>query len=136
MQLQLQLQLILKFNRNFNPYRIRRINSSLIDYYYFSSKIALQLTSRGYEHKDLLKLIDSIAKIDRSLLLKYKEKIDYQKNITLVCKLYDINLLDLNFNLLKNIYNLSQRRTYHRTKGSVSPQIFEKKYSKKSYSLA
>jgi len=29
-----------------------------------------------------------------------------------------------------------QWRTYHRTKGSVSPQIFEKKYSKKSYSLA
>ena len=88
--------------------RIRRINSSLIDYYYFSSKIALQLTSRGYEHKDLLKLIDSIAKIDRTLLLKYKEKIDYQKNITLVCKLYDINLLDLNFNLLKTIDNLSR----------------------------
>ena len=30
----------------------------------------------------------------------------------------------------------SQWRTYHRTKGSVSPQMFEKKYSKKSYSLA
>ena len=29
-----------------------------------------------------------------------------------------------------------QWRTYHRTKGSVSPQIFEKKYSEKSYSLA
>jgi len=29
-----------------------------------------------------------------------------------------------------------QWRNYHRTKGAVSPQIFEKKYSEKSFSLA
>ena len=42
----------------------------------------------------------------------------------------------LNRVYIKNFRFTYQWRTYHRTKGSVSPQIFEKEYSEKSYSLA
>jgi hypothetical protein len=89
--------------------RVRRINSSIIDFYYFSTKIALQLSSRGYNFDLMCKFITTIGRIDRQKLLEYKIKNDFKKDNILLCKLYDVNLLNLNFNLLNSIDNLSSK---------------------------
>ena len=78
-------------------------------FYYFSTKIALQLSSRGYNFDLMCLVITSTGRIDRQKLLEYKIKNDFKKDNILLCKLYDVNLLNLNFNLLNSIDNLSSK---------------------------
>ena len=59
--------------------RVRRICSSILDYFYFTSKIALQLKSRNYDFALICKMINSLAKVDRNQLLQYKNKQIYKK---------------------------------------------------------
>jgi len=92
--------------------RIRRICTNLIDYFYFSSNIALQLRTRNYDYKKVCKMINSIANTDRKILLEYKEKSSFKKDNIFLCRLFDNNLTDLNTNLLGNIDSLSLKYPY------------------------
>ena len=87
--------------------RFRRTNSSLVDYYFFSTQVANQLVSRGYTLDNINKIVSTIADKDRVKLLDYKEKLDFKKDNIILCRYYDSNLLNLNFNLLNSIDNLS-----------------------------
>ncbi len=89
--------------------RIRRINSCIVNYYYFSTKIANQLASRGYDINTMNKTINNIASRSRNKLLEYKEKKDYKKDNIILCRYFDFNFLDLNFNLLNSLDNLSHK---------------------------
>jgi len=91
--------------------RIRRICSSIIDYYYFSSMIAIQLKSRNYDYKVVCKMINTIAKLDRNYLLKYKVKSSFKNDCIFLTKLFDFNLISLNKNLYNNLDNLSSHFT-------------------------
>ena len=88
--------------------RIRRICTSIIDFYFFANKTALQLETRGYDMKIIHKIINIVSNLDRNTLLKYKNKITNldQKQI-IISSLYDKHLNSLNSNLIKCIDNLS-----------------------------
>jgi hypothetical protein len=75
--------------------RLRRTNSSLVDYYFFSTKVANQLVSRGYTLDNINKIVSTIADKDRVTLLEYKEKLDFKKDNIILCRYYDSNLLNL-----------------------------------------
>ena len=92
--------------------RIRRICTCFIDFLYFSSNIALQLRTRNYDYNKVCKMINSIANIDRKILLEYKVKSSFKKDSIFLCRLYDNNLKDLNTNLLRNIDSLSSKYPY------------------------
>ena len=89
--------------------RIRRICSSITDYYLFATKIALQLKTRDYNFTTICKVINTIANIDRNLLLRYKDKKIFKNNSIFLTRLFDLNLSLINYNLLDNIDILSSR---------------------------
>ena len=76
--------------------RIRRNNSSLHNYFYFSRLLTFQLMNRGYDFKKLRKISNCISKADRSSLLEYKTKqnnfVQLDKNTFLFKHTYDCNI--------------------------------------------
>ena len=54
--------------------RVRRFYSDDVDYWYFASKLILQLMHRGYDFNKLMPLAFTISNIDRNSLLEYKTK--------------------------------------------------------------
>ena len=94
--------------------RIKRICTSLVDFLYFSNKILIQLKSRGYEVKKVLKTIRTLAILPRSDFLEYKTRTnhlstDFKKINIFICKFYDNNLSNINTSLQKILLNLCDK---------------------------
>ena len=88
--------------------RIRRICSSLTDFFFFSNKVLIQLKSRGYVFKSTQKMLHSIALLNRNVLLEYKNRINTESNNNfLVSYFFDNNFLNIKNDLKKYINNLS-----------------------------
>ena len=95
-------------------FRIRRICSSIIDYYFFARKFHSQLLSRGYDSASLNKCIRMIGDLNRDDIINYKTKnaktFDFKS--TLFFKIpFNFNFLNLektfsdSFNIIKNNNN-------------------------------
>ena len=88
--------------------RIRRICSSLTDFFFFSNKVLIQLKSRGYVFKSTQKMLHSIALLNRNVLLEYKNRINTKSNNNFfVSYFFDNNFLNIKNDLKRYINNLS-----------------------------
>ncbi len=76
--------------------RVKKNCSSFLDYLYFSTLILNQLLLCGYEFNFLMKVLNTVDRIDRKTLMPYKNKNEniFLKNDVLIFKLpYDFNIL-------------------------------------------
>jgi hypothetical protein len=84
--------------------RIRKICSSIIDYFHFSRLLFIQLIKRKYNPQMLCGIIRNEAKIDRLSLLPYKD--DENNNFLNKNAFFIFQTFDFNFNYLRScIYN-------------------------------
>ena len=65
--------------------RIRRICSNKEDYWESSNKLSIELISRGYHKKKLSEVMNEVAKMDRTDLLKDKDKKEKDPQLIFVC---------------------------------------------------
>ena len=85
--------------------RVRKNCSDLNDYFYYSNKFYINFKKRGYDIKNLTKICNTVARLDRKELLKYKNRNNYIKQNYLVSNIYfDKNIYNFS-NLLKNSFN-------------------------------
>ncbi len=88
--------------------RIRRNNTKLSNYLYHARAITFQLMKRGYHFKDLRKISNAIANLDRDQLLHYKSKMNrfsvIDNKTFLFKKVYDNNFPNIN-NALTSAFN-------------------------------
>jgi hypothetical protein len=85
--------------------RIRKNCSDLNDYFYYSNKFYINFKKRGYDIKTLTKICNTVARLDRKELLKYKKRNNYIKQNYIVSNIYyDKNICNFNDNL-KNCFN-------------------------------
>ena len=81
--------------------RIRRICSSIIDFFHFSRILFIQLLKRGYDPISLNGIIRNISNIDRSQLIPYKIK---NKNFLKEDSLKFFIKYDASHDFIKDIY--------------------------------
>ena len=85
--------------------RVRKNCSDLNDYFYYSNKFYINFKKRGYDIKNLTKICNTIARLDRKELLKYKKRNNYFRKDYLISNIYfDQNISNFS-NILKNCFN-------------------------------
>jgi hypothetical protein len=85
--------------------RVRKNCSDLNDFFYYSNKYYINFKKRGYDTKKLIKTCNTIARLDRKELLKYKKRNNYYKQNYLLSNIYfDQNIYNFQ-DLLKNSFN-------------------------------
>ncbi len=94
--------------------RVKKNCSSFLDYLYFSTLILNQLLLCGYEFNFLMKVLNTVDRIDRKTLIPYKNKNEniFLKNDVLIFKLpYDFNIIHdkSSFQKIKNFFNETYR---------------------------
>jgi hypothetical protein len=94
--------------------RVKKNCSSFLDYLYFSTLILNQLLLCGYEFNFLMKVLNTVDRIDRKTLIPYKNKNEniFLKNDILIFKLpYDFNIIHdkTSFQKIKNFFNETYR---------------------------
>ena len=83
--------------------RIRKICTSIINYFYHGRRLCIQLTKRNYNINMLLGMLRNVAKIDRKSLLPYKT---YDNNFLNKNSLFIFLTFDCNFYYLRScLYN-------------------------------
>jgi hypothetical protein len=85
--------------------RVRKNCSDLNDYFYYSNKFYINFMKRGYDVKNLIKISNTVARLDRKKLLKYKNRNNYIKQNFLISNIYfDQNIVNFS-DTLKNCFN-------------------------------
>lgn len=102
-------------------YRVRRNNSSLVDYYYHGSVIVSQLVKRGFNFYDVKKVMNMIGTLNRSSLLEYKSKVDSEMSNNIIFKTtFDFNLPNLNSIIYKCFDGIKMKFDYLKEKKILS----------------
>ena len=109
--------------------RIRRNCSSITDYFYYPNLYLKHFIKRGYNSKNIIKICNMVANLDRNNILKYKEK-KTQKNYL---SIFSDFTFDKNFNncidIVKNSFqNLKEKYSnlhYYNLKisNSIQPNL-------------
>lgn len=94
--------------------RIRRICSSILDYFYNSRRLIFNLESRGYNYRDLTKCMNIVANINRDSLIQYKDKSNQSDfSNTLLFNYFDLSFPNLS-NIVTKSWRLGNADTYFR----------------------
>ncbi len=113
--------------------RVKKNCSFFLDYLYFSTLILNLLLLCGYEFNFLMKVLNTVDRIDRKTLIPYKNKNEniFLKNDVLILKLpYDLNIYHdkTSFQKIKNFFNETYRydlkiKFFYSTQSNLSSLI-------------
>ena len=89
---------------------VRRTCSYFSDFLFICNKLIDYLVKRGYELRTLIKIKNTVSKMDRFELIQYKNKTPFQisSNEILISFEFDYNLININKifnNCIKKLYN-------------------------------
>ena len=97
--------------------RPRRICSYFSDFLYYARLILFQLISRGYDFETIRKVINMISNLDRSSLIKYKEKEQFHFHEQIIFKMpFDFNFINIKSIIINSFNNIKTKYIFLKEK--------------------